>query len=203
MDEQQGDTAATVVGRRPKMNPKVRVLLLAFLATVIVLAILGHRYVFLSIYFVLGVVQLFLGARPPTVVSRAGIQRPWRQLSIIYWEQVSSVSRPVPGKFAPRLNLVNGKSIELDDIPADQTAHIAEIGGQEMLLPAPTGRHHLRCRRNARAATRRSRPTSNAGQRCSPTSVGNSPVVPDSTKSLMEPSPDASGMMAVQRFHSR
>jgi hypothetical protein len=132
-----GTQESTVVGRRQRTSPKALRILLVFVVLVIAWAVISGRWFLLSIYAVLGLTQFLLYLRPPTVVSATGVQRPWRLRSVIGWGQVASVAAPMPGKFAPRLNLVSGKSVALDDIPADQSALVAAIGHRELLLPPP------------------------------------------------------------------
>lgn len=134
----EDDPASTVVGRRPRQSTaKERIFGAVLIGAVLVYAIVSRHILLVGFYLFLGLIRFALHLRPPTVVSATGIRRPWRPRSVIGWSQVASVSLPVPGKFAPRLNLRSGKSVVLDDIPGDQSSVIAEIGGKELLVPPP------------------------------------------------------------------
>lgn len=88
-------------------------------------------------YFVLVYPLYFLGPvfqrlRPPTVVSTNGIVRPWRRISVVSWDDVASVAGASPGVYPARLNLTNGKSMPLEDIPAAEAAAVAALGGKSV-----------------------------------------------------------------------
>ena len=81
--------------------------------------------------------------RPLTVVDASGVRRPLRLRRFVPWSEVAAVAAPEPGALRVRLMLDGGRAITLDDIPAQQSAAVAELGGRELRrltpvsIPAP------------------------------------------------------------------
>ena len=73
-------------------------------------------------------ISLGANMRPPTVVSATGIHRPLRRYSHLNWSAVDTVAAPAPEFHSVRLNLVNGPTISLADIPATESAAVAALG---------------------------------------------------------------------------
>lgn len=90
----------------------------------------------LAIYSLYPVGTVAVRSRPPTQVTAEGVRRPWRRRGFVPWTDVASVLAPQPGLFGMRLQLTNGKKVALDDIPGDQTAAVAAIGGKDVVQPA-------------------------------------------------------------------
>lgn len=91
---------------------------------------------------VLAVIGVLLQSRPATVVDSTAIRRPWRwRRRIIDWAQVEAITTPPPTAtfgIVTRVALVGeSRSVMLDDIPVDQAALVARIGGRP-LRPPPT-----------------------------------------------------------------
>ena len=130
-----GASETTLVGRPP---PKARKTLVAFALLILaslLWAVLTRHYFWL-LYPAMYGSQLLPGFRPATVVSSAGIRRPWTRRSWIDWGEVISVSAPEPGRPAVRVNLINGKSVALANIASDQAGMVAAIGGMELVSAA-------------------------------------------------------------------
>lgn len=95
-----------------------------------------------SFYFLVPVKHRF---RRPTVVSAKGIVRPWRRTSTVSWNDVTTVAAATPGVYPVRLNLVGGRTLSLDDIPAAESRAVAALGGKSVQpakqLTAPVATH--------------------------------------------------------------
>ena len=65
------------------------------------------------------------------------IHRPLRRYSHLYWSAVDTVAAPAPEFHSVRLNLVNGPTISLADIPATESAAVAALGGKRIERPLP------------------------------------------------------------------
>ncbi|WP_306828599.1 hypothetical protein [Nakamurella flavida] len=75
--------------------------------------------------------------RSPTVVDAAGIRRPWRLRRSVTWAEVDAVAAPQLGVEQVRLVLTTGRTLTLDDIPAEHAAEVAALGGKELRRPVP------------------------------------------------------------------
>ncbi len=131
-----------MVGQRRYQPPKLRTQVISYLlaCALIVFEAFHGRFDFLLLYLPIGLgAQAWHRFRPPTVVTEAGVRRPWRRIGFLSWADVAAVGRPQLGVWAASLILVNGKRVVLDDIAADRSSVIAQIG-QRNLEPPPTVR---------------------------------------------------------------
>lgn len=125
----------TLVGRPPTRSRRALIGFALIGLAALVWAVASRRYYFL-LYSVMYGSQLLTGLRPATVVWPAGVRRPWTRRSWIDWSEVLSVSAPQPGQPAVRVNLINGKSVVLPNIAADQARRVAAIGERELVSAA-------------------------------------------------------------------
>ncbi len=134
-EEVTGD-GVTVVGRRKQVTRRDWAIRGVLTCWYLIYSIVRGRYE-LPIFFLLLILVVFLlERRPSTVVSTGGIGRPWRRPRFIGWSEVASVAKPLPGSPGTQLQLVNGKTVTLADIPADESASVAHIGGKAVQSPA-------------------------------------------------------------------
>ena len=119
--------------RRKPIKPVLRVILVAAFGAVVVLDIRSAHpsYFFLLYLPLVWGWQLWVAKRPPTVVSPAGIRRPWRRTTFLSWDEVASVAAPVPGVYFTKLTLMTGKVVVLDDIPAAKSKAVAAVGHKQ------------------------------------------------------------------------
>lgn len=125
----------TVIGRRSRqrrpVNPKAMAVLGLVWVGVVVWALSRARPDYFPLIYSLSfLVPVFQRLRPPTVVSAEGITRPWRRMPVLSWDEVASVAAVAPGVYPVRLNLTGGKSLPLDDIPANESAAVAALGAK-------------------------------------------------------------------------
>lgn len=128
-----GDGSTTIVGRpsapRRPINPKAMAILgLGYIGVILFALSRSRPDYFVLIYPLYLLVPVFQRLRPPTVVSANGIVRPWRRLTAVSWDDVASVAGAAPGVYPVRLNLINGRSLPLEDIPAAESAAVAALG---------------------------------------------------------------------------
>ena len=139
MSEAAEDGPITVVGQqRTQRRPSIRTQVFVSLSACALIAFeaVHGRFDFVLLYLPIGLgAQAWLRWRPPTVVTKDGVRRPWRRIGVISWTEVATVGRPQLGVFAASLVLVNGKRVALDDIAADQSAAIAQIGKKKLSAP--------------------------------------------------------------------
>jgi hypothetical protein len=132
------DEPTTVVGEQMMPRPSTRMQVITYVALCALIAfeVVRWRIDFVLLYLPIGLaVQAWRRWRPPTVVTEAGVRRPWRRIGVISWTDVATVGRPELGVWAAKLVLRNGKSIVLDDIAADQSAAVAQIGHKQLSAP--------------------------------------------------------------------
>ena len=138
VSEAAEDGPSTVVGEQRTQRPSTRTQVIGYIAVCAVIALeaVHGRFDFVLLYLPIGLaVQGWLRRRPPTVVSAEGVRRPWRRIAFVDWTDVAAVGRPQLGVWAASLILVNGKRVVLDDIAADRSAAIAQIGQKELSAP--------------------------------------------------------------------
>ena len=129
----------------------MQIITYACLCALVAFEAVRGRFDFVLLYLPIGLgVQTWLRRRPPTVVTKDGIRRPWRRIGVISWTEVAAVGRPQLGVWAASLVLLNGKSVVLEDIAADQSTAIAQIGQKKLSapravqMPAAASPHHVR-----------------------------------------------------------
>ncbi|MGS0686078.1 hypothetical protein ACVBEQ_13175 [Nakamurella sp. GG22] len=134
----QGDDAdvpQSIVGRRRELTGNDLLLSCAITVPAVVYPIWRANY-YLLMWLAFPLSRLFRGLRPPTVVTAAGIRRPGRVPSIVYWSEVEAIPVPVAGDGWPTLALRGGKTVALQDLPVTD----ADGGGQQS--PAAADRGH-------------------------------------------------------------
>lgn len=136
MTDAAPDGPAAVVGQRVVVTDRVRALRILAVCALTSYWMWRGRYEWLLYPAVLVALQVRVVKQPPSVVSATGIIRPWRRRSYVDWNEVESVAPPDPGRRGCMLNLANGKSLSLSDIPADQAVVIAALGGKEVRAPS-------------------------------------------------------------------
>ena len=126
--------AARLVGRPVMVSRRQLILMVVLTISVVVFVVWQHQYLLLLYPAFLVVNFTRVIEQPPSVVT-AGVSRPWQWRSRIDWDEVASVAAPEAGKRGSKLNLTDGKAVALLDIPADQAAAVAVIGGKEVAAP--------------------------------------------------------------------
>lgn len=150
MEGPGADDLQPVTGKT--FRPTKRAVRFAVAAAVLYVAYVGYvistgRFSFLLGYVIFAVRPLYEALRPPTVVSTAGISRPWCRKSFVSWIEVESVMRLELGYPSVRLLLSSGKTLVLADIPADRSADVAALGEKQVIkatlsVPRPAPTHH-------------------------------------------------------------
>jgi hypothetical protein len=149
------DAPTRIVGRRPGMSGRRKVVPLVLLA--LYLAFVGWAVskgqwssTALLALFVWNTAAAF---RRPTVVQADGVTRHWRLRHFVKWTDVERVAARQPGIERVRLWMKDGKTITLDDIPVEESAAVAAIGGIPLGYPdnTPERRPGQRTARDAEA----------------------------------------------------
>ena len=129
-----------MTGRRPEVSRAFRRWQLVVFVLLVGWALWQWRrgegtFTLLSLGFL--IVSWVMTARPPTVVAAGGIRRPWRIRRTVTWAEVDAVAAPQLGVEQVRLLLTTGRTLTLDDIPAEHAAEVAALGGKELRRPVP------------------------------------------------------------------
>lgn len=136
----QTATAEPVVGERQPMDKRAIAVALVVLGVATAWSVWRQQYAALAVLTFFAIRGALLGLKPASVVSPAGILRPWRTRSVIGWAEVHAVIAPRPGVRTTRLKLVNGKEVSVDDVPAARSADVAALGGKPIETAAPPAR---------------------------------------------------------------
>jgi len=132
---------AQILGHRPQMTRRSKIwtpVAVLLMVCLLIWAIVRERWSFAVFFPAYMAILIALQARPRTVVNPTGIHRPFRRRSLILWSTVDTISAPAPEFPTVRVNLINGPTISLHDIPTGESAAVAAIGGKQIARPEPT-----------------------------------------------------------------
>lgn len=135
-----GPGPGQIVGRRVQESVRATRFLVLFIGVAVVWALISGQWRNLLVIAAALVSSGWLQFRPTTVIDRSGIRRPGRLRRRVAWSDVDAVAAPQPGVFPARLVLTNGKFLKLDDIPAADSAAVAELGDRRVLRATPPPR---------------------------------------------------------------
>ena len=139
MTEEQSKPAR-LLGHRPQMTRSIKawttVATLMYMG-LFILEVSRQRWSFVVFFPIYAAILMARYLRPPTEVNSSGIHRPLRRRSFILWDAVGTIAAPAREFHTVRINLTNGSTIALHDIPASESATVAAIGGKRITPAIP------------------------------------------------------------------
>jgi hypothetical protein len=118
-------------------NKAWTIVALLIYVSLFILEVSRQRWSFVIFFPIYAAILMARYLRPPTEVNSTGIHRPLRRRSYILWDTVKTIAAPAPEFHTVRINLINGTTIALHDIPASESATVAANGGKQITPAIP------------------------------------------------------------------